>query len=555
MKAPPPGLAALAPAHKHAAPQPCRARGAGGLTPGAARSHCWGGKWSSLVAAASCGAKRGRMVWIDLFAVRQFPGNEADLDFRAVVRRSCAVVVAAAPVPGIVSAKRLTVEEERREYRASPEYSEATKTLAFCRLWCIVELYAGLEARLPIIFRCCAARFHVSVGCYITITSGDEAVNMLCNFSYMVDVATAECAVPADKERELRTIGEENFAAMNRTVAGSMNAGARATHEAVWEVDAFNCGEPEALQRLPSTRVSDALTAAGSAGQRASVLFLLNERASELGVELLSVLCNVLTAAAQNGHAAVVQLLLAAEGVDVNQVDQNNSNFPLLLAAQNGHASVVQLLLAAEGVAVNQVHPSTGSCPLVMAAQLGHAAVVRLLLAAEGVDVNQVNPRSGNFPLLIAVQFGHEAVVQLLLAAEGVAVNQVHPIDGIFPLLLAAQIGHAAVVELLLAAAAVDVNQVDPIEGEFPLLLAAQYGHEAVVQLLLAAEGVAVNQVNPNDGASPLLMAVRQGNAKVVRLLLARGADTHVTWSGKSLLEVALDADHADVVEVFCAHL
>ena len=86
MKAPPPGLAALAPAHKHAAPQPCRARGAGGLTPGAARSHCWGGKWSSLVAAASCGAKRGRMVWIDLFAVRQFPGNEADLDVRGVVR-------------------------------------------------------------------------------------------------------------------------------------------------------------------------------------------------------------------------------------------------------------------------------------------------------------------------------------------------------------------------------------------------------------------------------------------------------------------------------------
>ena len=26
------------------------------------------------------------MVWIDLFAVRQFPGNEADLDFRGVVR-------------------------------------------------------------------------------------------------------------------------------------------------------------------------------------------------------------------------------------------------------------------------------------------------------------------------------------------------------------------------------------------------------------------------------------------------------------------------------------
>ena len=41
----------------------------------------------------------------------------------------------------------------------------------------------------------------------------------------------------------------------------------------------------------------------------------------------------------------VVQLFLAAEGVDVNQVNPSNSAFPLLMAAQNGHAAVVRLLL------------------------------------------------------------------------------------------------------------------------------------------------------------------------------------------------------------------
>jgi len=119
---------------------------------------------------------------------------------------------------------------------------------------------------------------------------------------------------------------------------------------------------------------------------------------------------------------------------------------------------------------------------------------------------------------------------------------------------MAAQNGHEAVVQLLLAAEGVDVNQVKQSNGAFPLLLAAQNGHEAVVQLLLAAEGVDVNQVVPSNGAFPLLMAALGGDAAVVRLLLTRGADPHVTFRGNSLLEIALDADHADVVEVLCAH-
>ena len=374
-------------------------------------SHAWNGNWGDAVAAACQGARMDRFVWIDIAAVRQWPGNGADLDFRAVVRRSRALVVAAAPVPGVVSAKQRLTMQEVREYRASPEYKEATKTLAFCRLWCIVELYAGLEARKPIIFRCCAALFHARDGCYITITSGEEAANMLANFSRMVDVASAECAVPADKERELRTIGEGNFAALNRTVAGSMMAGAQAVVGAVWEVDAFNCGEPEALRRLPSSRLKAAMFAAGSAGQLASVSYLLDERISELGVALVKVLCAAMTRAAGNGHEAVVQLLLAADGVDVNQVDPSNGTFPLLLAAEQGHEAVVQLLLAAEGINVNQVRQSNGAFPLLMAAQQGHEAVVRLLLT-RGADPH-VTFR-GMSLLEIALDADHADVVEVL---------------------------------------------------------------------------------------------------------------------------------------------
>jgi hypothetical protein len=32
-------------------------------------SHCWGGRWGDLVAAACSGARTDRLVWIDAFAV------------------------------------------------------------------------------------------------------------------------------------------------------------------------------------------------------------------------------------------------------------------------------------------------------------------------------------------------------------------------------------------------------------------------------------------------------------------------------------------------------
>lgn len=48
-------------------------------------SHCWGATFGDLIGAASHGARKNRRVWIDIFAVRQWPGNEADLNFRDVI--------------------------------------------------------------------------------------------------------------------------------------------------------------------------------------------------------------------------------------------------------------------------------------------------------------------------------------------------------------------------------------------------------------------------------------------------------------------------------------
>ena len=57
--------------------------------------HCWSAKWGLLVAALADGADPQRRVWVDVFAVRQWPDNAADLCFSEVVSKCRSLVVVA----------------------------------------------------------------------------------------------------------------------------------------------------------------------------------------------------------------------------------------------------------------------------------------------------------------------------------------------------------------------------------------------------------------------------------------------------------------------------
>jgi hypothetical protein len=83
-------------------------------------------------------------VWVDIFAVRQWPGNVADIDFAPVVREAKGFVLVARHLQEV---EDMTIIDALA--RRVPE--EAFRTCTFFRLWCVVELAAALKYHKPVV--------------------------------------------------------------------------------------------------------------------------------------------------------------------------------------------------------------------------------------------------------------------------------------------------------------------------------------------------------------------------------------------------------------------
>ncbi|RAO66282.1 uncharacterized protein BHQ10_002294 [Talaromyces amestolkiae] len=90
---------------------------------------------------------------------------------------------------------------------------------------------------------------------------------------------------------------------------------------------------------------------------------------------------------------------------------------PLSWAAENGHEAVVKLLLSDKRVDPHSKDKTYGQTPLFRAAGNGHEAVVKLLLSDKRADPNSKD-KSGWTPLLLAAENGHEC---LMLAGVEIA--------------------------------------------------------------------------------------------------------------------------------------
>lgn len=102
-------------------------------------SHAWGNNFGTLIAAAAQGASMNRYVWICALANRQWAGNDADIDFKSMVER-CKAIIVANPVPeGRLSAEFLGNFGERNRFMATGEAKKALSSLTTSRIWCIGE--------------------------------------------------------------------------------------------------------------------------------------------------------------------------------------------------------------------------------------------------------------------------------------------------------------------------------------------------------------------------------------------------------------------------------
>ncbi|OQE15156.1 hypothetical protein PENFLA_c033G07618 [Penicillium flavigenum] len=254
-----------------------------------------------------------------------------------------------------------------------------------------------------------------------------------------------------------------------------------------------------------------------------------------------------LSETAENGHEAVVKLLLAS---GANAEGDSRYGSPLLSAAERGHLEIVRLLLKQEGIDPTRQN-ATGNTPLILAATGGHDTLVKLLFCVDGVDPNCRN-RAGYSPLSLAAMGGHTEVVKILIATNAVQLGM-RDSQQLTPLVSSLGAGHDLICKLLLNSSAQDVGW-DDIHpgGRTALSIAAGLSNEAIFDLLSGT-----GKVNPNSKSTsyrtPLSYASESGATEIVRrLLTTEGVDPDLadTNYGRTPLSWAAAKGHFEVVQL-----
>ena len=261
--------------------------------------------------------------------------------------------------------------------------------------------------------------------------------------------------------------------------------------------------------------------------------------------------------------------------VDVNAVNFDGET-ALMFAAENGHDAVVELLVQHSPLLDVGKRNKRGWSAFSLAARAGHLTTVKLLLAAEAPEckesvegpeqqqrvasrlavVNQQD-RNGCTSLIHAAGQHRRDVVAFLLQ-QG-ADLRLRDADGVSCLMRALHRGALDISLDLIAAARTRLSAADAdaflnaqsVDGDSALSISSAFGHIGIVRALVRPEDTGAPsaqvpvrvQVNNQDalGFSPVMRAAARGHAEVVELLLVAGADESLTnIDGKTMHNVAI---------------
>ena len=575
-------------------------------------SHAWGAKFGDLIGAMCHGARKDRIVWIDIFAVRQWPGNNADLDFRCVIDHCNAEIVSVSFVDGLAKGLMFSqgkvrgeltsigdplntsfnVEDLRnggkeiRKFFSTDEGKAAKTKLPFLRLWCVVEMAAAIERNIPVVIKGGILKIQegkdgeksylYDTECGEKIKCKDDWNNvttigpvemMMENLQHLIDLKSSECAVDADKERELKIIESLSGGIdhVNSVVGGVVTGSVVAIHNQVIEVDAAVCGEIESLVakvvEIPGGCFYPIMSccAGGRTNILRKIIDVYEQHATNLIVEQINQHPNNDVADDGDEPGERKNSMPAAAEINKNViqsiVDGINKSNCVWLAASGGHAECLRLLFNMEGVNPNS--EMNGKTALNMASLGGHLEVVDILLEA-GSNVHQTS-KGGRSNLFNACLGGHHAIVERLLrVTESGDINNTDDYE-VTPLWAAIQNGHTSTIKCLLGCDEIDINQ--EVGFVSPIRFAESMGHQDIIQLLMNDDRIQIRNAEHEvpqrkrinkDGQTLLHIASTEGQIDVVRSLIRQ---PEIDFSlrdnqGMTALDYARQNNHQDIVEI-----
>ena len=154
-------------------------------------SHSWKGSFGDLIAALiDGGADLNRIVWVDIFAVRQWPTTKPDLNFEVVIENVSTLMIVCPYLEEI-----RTIWECRYDMSKLP--ASVRVKIVFLRVWCLYELVYAANFNKVIVMK---------GGSCVLSSEGSKTISFESNkkmFAYMspiIDVEKAEATVDADKK-------------------------------------------------------------------------------------------------------------------------------------------------------------------------------------------------------------------------------------------------------------------------------------------------------------------------------------------------------------------
>eukprot|EP00615_Pteridomonas_danica_P006120 CAMPEP_0114340302 /NCGR_PEP_ID=MMETSP0101-20121206/8292_1 /TAXON_ID=38822 ORGANISM="Pteridomonas danica, Strain PT" /NCGR_SAMPLE_ID=MMETSP0101 /ASSEMBLY_ACC=CAM_ASM_000211 /LENGTH=697 /DNA_ID=CAMNT_0001473531 /DNA_START=215 /DNA_END=2308 /DNA_ORIENTATION=- len=571
-------------------------------------SHCWGAPWGTLVSALAYQAPSSRFIWLDCFSVRQWPGNNMDLDFRSVISLSSTLMAVIHVHDDIhtLSASSLDLGEVSIPIHIRP--------LINCfRIWCLAELGAAKEYHKQIIFRAGKSVLYPreknedddgASSCIHKFEGDADALDIL---KFGVDCREASATIDSDRVRILNEIENSpgGCEALNASIVLSMEGGRIATSFGPLiqgPIENASCGEPLQLidsGLLNNDLLSPALMAASAGGHIDAIHILIDRGANVCWEDNTGT--TPLWRASYQGLISIVLLLIqngANSSIDVAPYDTNGDVLtPLSIAVHGGHIEVVKLLLTnganPDGIPnthrfeanITPVTPAVHNTPLWLASLHGHVEIAHLLIKA-GATIDRLGA-DGTSPFLIACGKGRELVVNLLLDA-GVNPNNIE--KDRFPLLVSVFNGNLNIFRALLEHgalitqsnsnginaiyASVCSNKIEFVkyildwcqnhhditldintkisEGRTVLWEASLNGFNEIISLLIEGAEADVDIPDASNGIAPITVATLRSHITSMGLLLQAGAKVHDVESpaGLTPLIAAVSTGNVEVVKV-----